>query len=342
MLIVERFISKVLFGCVFIVGVFSVSVSIAMEGTDGYKLPRPVVSSDFPYASQFVSVWDSNMHYVEVGEGDPILFLHGNPTSSYLWRNVLPFIEPYGRSIAVDLIGMGKSDKPDINYTFFDHYRYIEGFIDALELKNITLVVHDWGGAIGFNYARLNPGNVKSIAFMESVLPPVFPADSMDELPEPLSDLFTLLRDPVIGPGLIIEQNFFVEEVLPGSINRPMTDAEMSVYRAPYPDEASRFPIWVWPNEVPIENEPESTTRALSKIKRFMTDTRLPMLLLYASPGGIVSEDVVSWYKVNIKNIETQFVGQAFHYLQEDQPEAIGRAIADWLRRLERRSRGTP
>lgn len=320
-------------------GVLYLPTASAMEGTDGYKLPRPAISSDFPYESQFVSVLGSNMHYVEVGEGDPILFLHGNPTSSYLWRNILPFTEPFGQSIAVDLIGMGQSDKPDIDYTFSDHYRYIESFIDALELRNITLVVHDWGAAIGFNYARTNPGKVKAIAFMESMLPPIFPVDNIDEMPTTLREFFTTLRDPVMGPELIINQNYFIEEILPSSINRPLTDAEMSVYRAPYPDESSRLPIWVWPNQVPIENEPESTTRVLSKIERFMTSTRLPMLMLYASPGAIVSEAEVSWYTANVKNIETQFIGQSFHYVQEDQPEAIGRAIADWLRRLEKRGR---
>lgn len=307
---------------------------LAMETTDNYKLPRPAISAEFPYTSQFSSVFDSSMHYVETGEGDPILFLHGNPTSSYLWRNILPFSAPYGRSIAVDLIGMGQSGKPDIDYTFDDHYTYLDEFIHHLELKNITLVVHDWGAALGFNYARHHPNNVKAIAFMEGALPPGLPASSLMALSEPQREFFSKLRDPVTGPELVIQQNFFIEQALPNAINRPLTEAEMTVYRAPYLDEASRLPILVWPNQIPIGGKPENTTRALTKIRRFMTNTSLPMLLLYASPGAIVREKQVAWYTKNIKNIETNFVGQGFHFIQEDQPKAIGQALADWLRRL--------
>jgi len=310
--------------------------SLAMEAEDNYKLPRPAISAEFPYESQFASVFGSNMHYVETGEGEPIIFLHGNPTSSYLWRNILPFSARYGRSIAVDLIGMGQSDKPDIDYTFDDHYAYLETFINSLELNNITLVVHDWGAALGFNYARYYPNKVKAIAFMEGALPPVFPASSLMALSKPLREFFTMVRDPVLAPELIIKQNFFIEQALPGFINRPLTEAEMTAYRAPYLDEASRLPILVWPNEVPIAGEPENVTRTLTKVRQFMTRTRLPMLLLYASPGAIVTEKEVKWYTQNIKNIETHFVGQGFHFIQEDQPKAIGHALADWLRRLDK------
>jgi len=203
----------------FVVQFLYSSQTIAMEAEDSYKLPRPTISAEFPYESQFANVLDSNMHYVETGEGDPIIFLHGNPTSSYLWRNILPFSARYGRSIAVDLIGMGQSDKPDINYTFDDHYAYLKTFINHLGLNNITLVVHDWGAALGFNYARQHPNKVKAIAFMEGALPPGLPASSLMALSEPQREFFSLLRDPVTGPELVIKQNFFIEQALPNAIN---------------------------------------------------------------------------------------------------------------------------
>ncbi len=153
------------------------------------------ISPAFPFQSKFVDVLGSRMHYVEEGAGDPVLFLHGNPTSSYLWRNVIPHVSPLGRCIAPDLIGMGKSDKPDIGYGFFDHSRYVEGFIEALGLQNITLVIHDWGSALGFHYARRHEGNVKGIAFMEAIVRPV----TWDEWPEQARQMFQAFRTPGVG-----------------------------------------------------------------------------------------------------------------------------------------------
>jgi len=195
--------------------------------------------------------------------------------------------------------------------------------------------------ALGFNYARHYPHKVKAIAFMEGILPPVFPASSLMALSESLREFFTVTRDPILGPVLIIKQNFFIEQALPSLINRPLTEAEMTVYRAPYLDEASRLPLLLWPNEVPIGGEPANVTRTFTKIHRFMTKTQLPILRLYASPGTIVTEKEVEWYTQNIKNIETHFVGQGLHLLQEDQPKAIGHALADWLRRLDKNNNKT-
>src|SRR5437867_11913028 len=169
------------------------------------------ISPSFPYESKYIDVLGSRMHYVEEGSGDPVLFLHGNPTSSYLWRNIIPHISPIGRCIAPDLIGMGKSDKPDLDYGFFDHARYVEGFIETLGLRNITLVIHDWGSALGFHYARRHGGNVKGIAFMEAIVRPV----TWDEWPEQALQMFQAFRTPGTGEQMIMEQNMFVEAVLP-------------------------------------------------------------------------------------------------------------------------------
>ena len=175
------------------------------------KIPPMDISSDFPYESNYVDILGSRMHYVDKGDGDPILFLHGQPTSSYLWRNIMPHLEGQGRVIAPDNIGFGKSDQPDLDYTFEDHYRYIEAFIEALDLKNITLVVHDWGSGLGLHYANLHHENVKGIVTMESILAPLMPAESYEALPKPLEDFFRMMRDPVMGPQKMIEENYFVE-----------------------------------------------------------------------------------------------------------------------------------
>ena len=296
------------------------------------KLPPPEISAEMPYPSKYVTVLGSRMHYVEAGRGDPIVFLHGQPTSSYLWRNIMPYLEPHGRVIAPDNIGFGKSDKPDLDYTYADHMRYIDGFIDALNLKNITFVIHDWGSALGFDYAERHRDNVKGIAFMEAITPPGLPAASYDALGPQFAEFFRLLRSQK-GADMMIKENYFVEGVLPSFVNRDLTATEMAVYRAPFPDEASRKPIWMWPNQVPIGGEPAHTTQVVNRYNKWLMATEMPMVLLYASPGALNPPQVAQWLAERMKNLETIFIGQGIHYIQEDQPEAIGRGIADWHRR---------
>ncbi|MEL6147991.1 MAG: haloalkane dehalogenase, partial [Chloroflexota bacterium] len=190
------------------------------------------ISTDFPFESRFVDVHGSKMHYVDVGEGAPVLFLHGNPTSSYLWRNIIPHMSDHARCIAPDLIGMGKSDKPDIPYRFDDHYRYITGFIEALDLTNITLVIHDWGSALGFHYAMQHEDNVKGVAFMEAIVRPM----SWSDFPGPFSLIFRMFRTPGVGEIINGRLNFFVTQLVPNSIVRPLTDVERIRYGEPYPD----------------------------------------------------------------------------------------------------------
>jgi len=299
---------------------------------ESYKLPRPTIAPEFNFNSQFVDVLGSNIHYVEQGSGDPVLFIHGNPTSSYLWRNIIPYVSSNNRAIALDLIGMGKSDNPDIEYRFQDHYAYLEKFIDTLHLENITLVVHDWGAALGFEYARRHPDNVVGISFFEGALPPIFPSDYAN-LPVFIADFFKRLKDPVLGPQFTIEQNGFVEEVLPSLINRTLSETEMAYYRQPYLNIENRKSVFAWTLEVPIEGQPQRNVTAFNLIDKFMRNTELPILLLYGSPGVIVSPEFVSVYTTMMRNIETVYVGQGLHYLQEDQPDAIGYALVNWLRR---------
>ncbi|MEE8607516.1 MAG: haloalkane dehalogenase [Nitrospiraceae bacterium] len=285
------------------------------------------IAAEFPFESKFVEVHGSNLHYVDEGTGDPILFLHGNPTSSYLWRNIIPHVSSHGRCIALDFIGMGKSDKPEIDYGFFDHAKYVEGFIDALALKNITLVIHDWGSALGFHYARRHEANVKGIAFMEAILHAV---PTWRELPPDFRRMFKLLRTPVVGWIMVGWMNMFVEKMLPGTIVRKLTEEEMNHYRAPFKTLASRKPLWRWPNEVPIAGQPPAVVEAVKACNKWLQETELPKLLFYASPGAITRAPVVEWCKQNLKNLKTVDLGHGIHFLQEDHPHRIGAELAAW------------
>jgi len=287
------------------------------------------ISVEFPFESHYVNVLDSKIHYIDEGEGDPILFLHGNPTSCYLWRNIIPYLIPRGRCIAPDLIGMGKSDKPDIEYRFFDHVKYIEGFIEKLGLKNVTLVIHDWGGALGFYYAMRHEDNVKGIAFMEPVFTPQWVVTSDEAL-----DLFKAFRTPELGWKLITEKNLFVEGVLPNSIVRGLTEAEMERYREPFLDPDSRKPIWRFPNDLPIDGEPADVFEAATAFNEWAKASNTPKLLFYAQPGAIFPEEVVRWCRDNLKNLETIDIGPGSHFIQEDNPHKIGLETSKWYQSL--------
>jgi haloalkane dehalogenase len=288
------------------------------------------ISATFPFESRFVEVHGSRMHYVEEGSGDPIVFLHGNPTSSYLWRNVIPHLSPLARCVAPDLIGMGKSDKPDIEYRFFDHAKYVDGFIEALALRNITFVVYDWGSALAFHYARRHEENVKGLAFMEAIVRPL----TWDEWPEQARQMFQAFRTPGVGENLLLEQNAFVEQVLPGAILRKLSDEEMDRYREPFRDPASRKPTWRWPNEIPVEGEPADVVEAARAYADWLGASETPKLLLYAQPGAIIREPLLEWCRNNIRNLTTLDIGPGVHFLPEDRPHKIGEAVAEWYRGL--------
>ncbi len=289
------------------------------------------ISAAFPFESKFLEVRGSKMHYVEQGEGDPILFLHGNPTSSYLWRNVIPHVSGHGRCIAPDLIGMGKSDKPDLEYRFFEHANYVEDFIGALELSNITLVIHDWGSGLGFHYAALHPDKIKAIAFMEAI---VLPVPSWDTFSSDFKEIFQSFRTDKVGWDLIVNQNFFVEKILPSGVVRELTEEEMNVYREPYLEPETRKPLWRWPNEIPIEGEPSDVNQAVLKYNAKLVEWDIPKLLFYAEPGALLPKPAVEWCEVNLKNLTSINLGKGRHYLQEDHPHAIGEALAEWYRAL--------
>lgn len=290
-----------------------------------------IISAEFPFESRFVDVHGSRIHYVEQGEGSPILFLHGNPTSSYLWRNVIPHVSEQGRAIAMDLIGMGQSGKPDIDYRFVDHYRYLVGFIEALGLQNLTLVLHEWGSALGFHYAMSHEDNVKGIAFMEAILAPV---PSIEAMPEPGRELFMHLRTEEMGEQLVIDQHFFVENMLPASVRRDLTLREMQAYRAPYVEPPSRKPLWRWPNELPIGGEPADVAEIMSGYAARLRESSVPKLLLHATPGAMITAPAVDQIKADLPNLTDKHVGDGIHFLPEDVPHEIGAALSEWLREL--------
>lgn len=330
-------LSKLKLQVVAIIAVALWSTSIQARDTNpyqGFKVPPMEISSKFPYTHKFVDILGSRMAYVDEGKGDPILFLHGQPTSSYLWRNIIPHVQGQGRIIAPDNIGFGKSDQPGLAYTFNDHYRYFDAFVKTLGLKNITLVVHDWGSGLGLHYAAQNPGNVKAIVTMEAIIAPLIPAKSYDDMPADLGNFFRTVRAPKSGRKLLIEDNFFVEGALPGFIVRPLAKEAHDVYRKPFLTEKSRIQVNQWPNEMPIGQVPQATHDIVTAYNAWLARTDTPWLFLYATPGALNPPAAAEYWAKRAKNIETVYIGAGLHYVQEDQPFAIGRAISDWYRRL--------
>jgi len=293
-------------------------------------MQKNTISAEFPFESKYIDVLDAKMHYIDEGEGDPILFLHGNPTSSYVWRNIIPHLVPQGRCIALDLIGMGKSDKPNISYRFVEHFKYMNGFIEKLELANITLVLQDWGSGLGFHYATLNDDNVKALAFMEAILRPM----SWTEFPIGPRIGFKLFRMPGIGWLMLSVMNMFVRQILPQMTVRKLTAQEMRRYLEPFPSIKSRRSVRQWPLEIPMGGRPEDMIELVSAYSQKLQISEAPKLLFYGNPGAIVNANAVEWCRRNLKNLKTVDVGDGLHYLQEDNPRLIGEELANWYTSL--------
>ncbi len=289
------------------------------------------ISADFPYESRFIEVNGSRIHYVEQGEGQVFLFLHGNPTSSYLWRNIIPEVSKHGRCIAPDLIGFGKSDRPDIGYTFTEHYDYIKGFIEALGLNDIVLVIHDWGGPLGFYYAMQNTGNVKGIAFMETF---AF-TFKWDDFPKDFKMGFKLFRTPIIGQIVIMVLNVFIKQIMPKATHRTLSKEIHDNYKKAFPTINSRFPVYVWPNEIPIEGDENETFRKMKALEEFFPEFEIPMLMFTSTPGGIISPKKAQWFRDRSKDLTEVDLGPGIHYLQEDNPDGIAKGIVEWAKAKE-------
>lgn len=277
------------------------------------------------------AVLDSHMAYREAGaQEEPVaLFLHGNPTSSYIWRNILPHVAPVARCIAPDLIGFGQSGKPDIDYRFVDHARYLDAFIEAQGISSAYLVAQDWGTALAFHLAARRPGLVRGLAFMEFIRPMA----SWDDFhqSEAARETFRKFRTPGEGERMIIEGNAFVERVLPGSVVRKLSDEEMAVYRAPFATPESRKPTWRLPNELPIAGEPADVKEMLEQAHRALASSRYPKLLFAGNPGALVSPAFAAAFAAKLHDCQLVQLGAGAHYLQEDHPETIGRRVAEWI-----------
>lgn len=285
------------------------------------------------HTKKTITVKGKTMSYVEMGEGDPIVFQHGNPTSSYLWRNIMPQLQDQGRCIAIDLIGMGDSDKlNDSNpesYTFVQHREYLDGALEALGIENnVTWVIHDWGSALGFDWANRHRGAVKGIAYMEGIVKPVNWAD----WPEAARGVFQGFRSEA-GEAMVLEKNTFVERVLPGSILRALSEEEMEVYRRPFLNSGEdRRPTLTWPRQIPIEGEPEDVVEIVQNYADWLSQSNLPKLFINADPGAILigpqREFCRSWPN------QTEVTVAGNHFLQEDSPDEIGQAIAEWRKKI--------
>ena len=292
-------------------------------------------SATFSHDKHRRQVLGRNMAYVEVGSGDPIVLLHGNPTSSYLWRNVLPHLQPLGRCIAPDLIGMGDSDKlPDSDrgsYRFVEHRRYLDALLEDLDVRRrVTLVIHDWGSALGFDWANRHRDAVKGIAFMEAIVAPQG-RDHWDSMG--MREALEAIRSDA-GEEMVLKNNYFIEEILPNAILRDLSDEEMAEYRRPFSEPGEgRRPTLTWPREIPIEGEPADVSAIAADYADWLAASDVPKLFLKAEPGAILTNDrlvnlVRGWPALTEKTVA------GIHFVQEDSPEEIGRAVASWMTTL--------
>ena len=292
-----------------------------------------MLSETMSYEKKFVSVKGKQIAYVEEGSGDPIVLLHGNPTSSFLWRNVIPELVESGRVIVPDLIGQGDSEKLPASkgperYSLEVAYSYVDGLLESIGAnENVTLVIHDWGTGVGFLWAMRHPAAVKGVAYMEGIVKPV----SWSDWPESAVGIFKGFRSDK-GEDLILNRNMFIEGVLPSSVIRPLSNTEMDAYRAPHLETDDRQPLLNWPRQIPIEGEPEDVVALVNEYGAFMAASDIPKLFINADPGSILvgaqREFCRSWpnqQEVTVKGL---------HFIQEDSPIEIGQAVANWLKAL--------
>ncbi len=296
-------------------------------------MEQRVIPAEFPFESHYSEVKGAKIHYIDEGEGDPIVFLHGMPACNYLWRNIIPSMSKRARCIAPDLIGMGKSDKPDIAYTIFDHIDYISEFVDSLKLKNITFVLHGWGSIIGFDYAMAakNKNKIRGVAFYESHVRPV---TSWDMLSLPVQQLAAMLIDPKSAKRSIMKDNYMIEKLLQRGVLRKLSDAEMQYYSAPFQTEESRKVLWQYLQDLPLGSGPADVVELIARYSTALQKSKLPKLMFYTIPGYITTIDTVTWCRDHLQNLSLIDLGEALHFIQETNPEMFAQEFEKWYKSL--------
>lgn len=289
------------------------------------------ISEQMNLPSKFIEVNGSKMHYIETGEGHPILFLHGIPTSCYLWRNIIPHLSTLGRCIAPDLIGFGKSDKPEINYSLSDHIKYIEGFIEKLGLKHVTLIMHGWSSVIGFDYAMRHEQNCIGLVFYEAFLR----TTDGNDLSLPYQEQLMSLQEENSFLELDVNGAGFVDHIIPQSVMRRLTNKEMEIYRQPFLEKGSGKPILQYIKELPAGNGKSNVEKIIAEYSKKLTKSQLPKLMLYSVPGFITTIATAMWAKENLPNLEIVDIGEELHLAQESYPQLIGETISVWLQGVE-------
>ncbi|MBX3708900.1 MAG: haloalkane dehalogenase [Gammaproteobacteria bacterium] len=288
------------------------------------------ISGKILYPSNFIEVLGSKIHYIEAGSGDPILFLHGIPTSCYLWRNVIPYLTSLGRCIAPDLVGFGRSDKPDILYTVYDHIEYIEALIKALDLKKMTIVMHGWGSIIGFDYAMRHEENCKGLVFYEAFL-----RSLNEDISLPFQEQLISLQNVENVSDIVMNGSAFIDKIMPQNVMRQLTEEEMQNYREPFMGKGTGKPILQYLKELSNGTGKSQIDKLIANYSKKLTLSSLPKLMLYSVPGFITTIATVMWAKENIPNLEIVDIGEELHLAQESNPRLLGEAISVWLQGIE-------
>ncbi len=293
-----------------------------------------VALSDEPMAKSTRTILGNDIAYVDQGSGRPVVFLHGNPSSSYLWRNIIPYVSDTHRAIAPDLIGMGDSAKPALTDTYTESAAHLHGLLDALDIRDAVLVIHDWGSALGWHYARTRPERVSAICFMEAMTPPFMPIASYAQL-GPFEEFLRNINTPGVGEEMILNQNVFLDQFMKhGSPNGPLSDEIMAEYNRYYPTPESRQILLDWPREIPIAGEPADVYEVVKANSDWLPTTTFPKLMFHVDPGAIIPMQLAEMLQGSLQNIETIFLGAGSHFLQEEYPDEIGKGLADWLTRV--------
>ena len=294
----------------------------------------PSLSFASGYEKKTANVLGHKMAYIDEGEGRPVVFLHGNPTSSYLWRNIIPYVSKTHRAIAPDLIGMGDSDKIDMTHTYWESANHLHTFLDQLDLHDAILVIHDWGSGLGWHYARTRPHRIAGICFMEAMVPPVIPFANYEQL-GPFEDFLRTINTEGAGEKMIMEDNFFLDQFLKhGSPKGALSEAVMAEYNRYYPTAESRKILLDWPREIPVGGSPADVHAVAQANSDWLLTTSFPKLMFHVDPGAIIPMQVAEALKGMLTNLETVYLGQGGHFLQEDYPDEIGHGLADWLTRV--------